>query len=449
MKHIVILGNGIGGITTARHVRKLSQHRITVVSGETEHFFSRTALMYLYMGHMKYEHIKPYEDFFWAKNRIELRQAWVKSIDFEKKELHFAQSTSEPLGYDILVLATGSTPSYFEWPGQELPGVQGLYSYQDLERMETAAPRGTSRGVVVGGGLIGVEMAEMLLSRDIPVTLLVREKSYWGNVLPREESELVSRHIREHGVDLRFGAELAEIKPDASGQRVGSIKTTSGEEIAGPFVGLATGVRPNVDFLRGTSLEVDRGILVNKYLETNLPDVYALGDCAQHREPPAGRKPVEQIWYTGRIMGETLARTLCGTRTPYTPGVFYNSAKFFDIEYQTYGQVPARLDADTGTFYWEHPEGRIALRINFEKETGAVTGFNACGLRLRHEVCARWIEQQSTLSHVMQHLREAHFDPEFFRRHEPAIAAAFRAAHPAQASSLQGKRSWRERWFSF
>ena len=286
MKHIVILGNGISGITTARHVRKLSEHRITVVSGETEHFFSRTALMDLYMGHMKYEHLKPYEDFFWAKNRIELRQAWVQRIDFEKKELHFAPSTPEPLKYDTLVLATGSAPSYYDWPGQDLTGVQGLYSYQDLESMEAATPPGTSRAVVVGGGLIGVEMAEMLLSRKIPVTLLVREAGYWGNVLPREESELVSRHLREHGVDLRVGAELAAIKPDASGSRVGSIHTTTGEAIACPFVGLATGVRPNVDFLRGTSLEVDRGILVNKYLETNLPDVYALGDCAQHREPP-------------------------------------------------------------------------------------------------------------------------------------------------------------------
>ena len=73
MQHIVIIGNGISGITTARHIRKKSDHRITVISAETDHFFSRTALMYIYMGHMKYEHTKPYEDWFWAKNRIELK----------------------------------------------------------------------------------------------------------------------------------------------------------------------------------------------------------------------------------------------------------------------------------------------------------------------------------------------------------------------------------------
>ena len=75
MKHIVIIGNGISGITAARHIRKLSDYRITVISSETEHFYSRTALMYIYMGHMKYEHTKPYEDWFWEKNRIELNKA--------------------------------------------------------------------------------------------------------------------------------------------------------------------------------------------------------------------------------------------------------------------------------------------------------------------------------------------------------------------------------------
>ncbi|MCB0301408.1 MAG: NAD(P)/FAD-dependent oxidoreductase, partial [Calditrichaeota bacterium] len=72
MEHLVIIGNGISGVTTARHVRKRSDMRITIISAETDHFFSRTALMYIYMGHMKYEHTKPYEDWFWEKNRIEL-----------------------------------------------------------------------------------------------------------------------------------------------------------------------------------------------------------------------------------------------------------------------------------------------------------------------------------------------------------------------------------------
>ncbi|MBL4663591.1 MAG: NAD(P)/FAD-dependent oxidoreductase, partial [Flavobacteriaceae bacterium] len=87
MEHIVIIGNGISGVTTARHIRKLSDNRITIISAETDHFFSRTALMYIYMGHMKYEHTKPYEDYFWKRNRIELKNGFVEKVNHEQKEL--------------------------------------------------------------------------------------------------------------------------------------------------------------------------------------------------------------------------------------------------------------------------------------------------------------------------------------------------------------------------
>jgi NADH dehydrogenase FAD-containing subunit len=89
-RNIVIIGNGISGVTCARHIRKKDESaQITIISGETDHFFSRTALMYIYMGHMKYEHTKPYEDWFWEKNRIDLKRAWVEKIDFEKKTADF------------------------------------------------------------------------------------------------------------------------------------------------------------------------------------------------------------------------------------------------------------------------------------------------------------------------------------------------------------------------
>ena len=80
MEHIVIIGNGISGVTAARHIRKLSDKKITIVSAETDYFFSRTALMYVYMGHMKFEHTQPYENWFWKKNRIELKKAYVKIL---------------------------------------------------------------------------------------------------------------------------------------------------------------------------------------------------------------------------------------------------------------------------------------------------------------------------------------------------------------------------------
>ena len=106
MEHIVIIGNGISGVTAARHIRKNSDKKITIISAETKYFFSRTALMYVYMGHMKFDHLKPYEDSFWKKNRIELKEGRVDHIDFENTKLKF--QNGDEMQYDKLILATGS-----------------------------------------------------------------------------------------------------------------------------------------------------------------------------------------------------------------------------------------------------------------------------------------------------------------------------------------------------
>jgi NADH oxidase (H2O2-forming) len=325
MKHIVIIGNGISGVTAARHIRKHSSNKITIISSETDHFFSRTALMYIYMGHMKYENTKPYEDNFWKKNRIDLLRDHVQSVNTKSKTVTLL--TGNSIEYDILIIASGSKSNKFGWPGQELRGVQGLYSFQDLERMEQTT-RGINHAVIVGGGLIGIEMAEMLLSRKIAVTMLVRESAFWSNVLPLQEANMISRHIQSHHVDLKLETELKEIQSDDKGC-VQSIVTNHGETISCQFVGLTVGVSPAIEFLKDSGIATKRGILVNEYLETNIPDVYALGDCVERTYDLPGRRNIEQVWYTGRMMGEVLAQTICGVKTKYEPGPWFNSAKFF------------------------------------------------------------------------------------------------------------------------
>jgi NADPH-dependent 2,4-dienoyl-CoA reductase/sulfur reductase-like enzyme len=421
MNNIVIIGNGIAGITTARHIRKLdSEAKITVISAETEHFFSRTALMYIFMGHMRYKDTKPYEDWFWIKNRIDLVKGYVNNIDFESQNLTFSDNTT--MSYDKLVLATGSTPNKFGWPGQDLDGVQGLYSYQDLELLEkNTNEHKVDRAVIVGGGLIGVELSEMLLYKGFKVTFLVRENRFWGGVLPKEEGDMISKHMLEdHHVDLRLEEELGEIISDENG-RVKSITTKKGEKIDCQLVGLTAGVHPNINFLKDTKLELGKGIKVNKYLETNIPNVYAIGDCAEVQETVTGRRPIEAVWYVGRMMGETLANTLTGNKIAYQPGIWFNSAKFYDIEYQTYGTVLANPKENETVFYWKHPTKHISFRAIYDKETKALLGINNFGIRLRHEICDKWIKTETHIEAVLQVLKNANFDPEFFKPYEKEI----------------------------
>ena len=436
MKHVVVIGNGISGITAARHIRKLSNFKITVISAESEYFWSRTALMYIYMGHMKYQHTKPYPDHFWQNNKIDVIHGYVQHIDTALKTLSLKNDQSIP--YDVLILATGAQSNKFGWPGQDLEGVTGMVNLQDLETIEKYT-QNIERGVIVGGGLIGVELAEMLSSRNIPVTFLVREAGFWNNVLPEQDAALISRHIREHHVDLRLETELKEILSDAQG-KVRAVVTQAGEEIACQFVGLTAGVHPNISLVKDSEIATNRGIKVNSYLETNIPDVYAIGDCAEHIDPLPERAPVEQVWYTGRMMGETVAKTICGTKTAYKPGHWFNSAKFFDIEYQTYGRVWSKLRDNESDFYWEDDSGRLAMHFVFDSGSKKFLGINTFGIRLRHDKFDQWLQQEATINDVMSNLYDANFDPEFFNSYEDEIIKAYNGQFPEACIKIKRKK---------
>ncbi|HBS04969.1 MAG TPA: FAD-dependent oxidoreductase [Leptospiraceae bacterium] len=442
---LVIIGNGITGITVARTVRKqFKDVRIRIVSDEADYFFSRPALMYIYMGHMEAKQTEPYERRFYDENRLELVRGTVDSINPDSGNLTLKGGQQVP--FDYLVLATGSVPNRFGWPGQDLDGVQGLYSMQDLQNLEHWSQKGIKKAVIVGGGLIGIELAEMLHTRNIPATFLVREDHYWGNILPPEESELVRKEIDAHHIGLKLKTELKSIESDENG-RARAVHTSDGERIEADFVGLTAGVRPNLS-VSHDSVETQRGYLVDYYFQTSHRKIFAAGDCAQFRASE-GPGPVEQLWYTGRMQGEALGINL-GHRLKeehglklrddipvreqvlpehraYDRGIWFNSAKFFNLEYQTYGFVPARLDT-AQTFYWQHPDKSICFRMVWDGnlEDGKVSGFNVFGVRYRQEVCEKWIADGRSPRYVIDHLKEANFDPEFFERPEKKIRKAFK-----------------------
>ena len=430
MEHIVIIGNGISGVSAARHIRKNSDKQITIVSAETKYFFSRTALMYIYMGHMKFEHTQPYENWFWDKNNINLKEGYVSSINTDKKTLNFKDSST--LSFDKLIIATGSKPNKFGWPGQDLDGVMGMYHKQDLEKLEKYAPNNEvcKRAVIVGGGLIGIELAEMLRSRKIPVTFLVREDSFWNGVLPAQESEMINKHIKE-------------IKSDENGKVKSIIIEETDEEIFCNVVGLTAGVTPNIDFLKDSDIETKKGVLVNRFLETNIKDIYAIGDCAEQHKAIGQRRNIEAVWYTGRMMGEVLAQTICGNKMAYNPGHWFNSAKFLDIEYQTYGWVFSERNKQENEAYfqWQHPKENICITISYDKNTHKFLGINTFGIRMRHEIFDKWLTENKSIEHVLEYLKNANFDPEFYNLYEKDIVAKFNQENNTNIQVK--KKSWK------
>ncbi|MEM7230277.1 MAG: NAD(P)/FAD-dependent oxidoreductase [Planctomycetota bacterium] len=424
MTHVVIIGNGIAGITAARTLRQLEPDTsITVVSGESTHHYSRPALMYIYMGHMRYQDTKPYEDDLWRRERIDLVRDWVTEVKPDESAITLHRGGH--VTYDKLLIATGSKSNKFGWPGQDLPGVHGMWDLMDLNAIYETSKR-TRHAVVVGGGLIGIELGEMLHSRNMHVTFLVRESSYWNNVLPPEESAMVTRLIHEEGFDLQLETELKEIIAGPDGN-VAKIITNHGDEIECELVGLTAGVSPNIDLVKDSTIDTGRGILVDWSLRTNHTNIYAAGDCAEIVTDGDARNVIQQVWYTGKMQGEAVARAMAGEDVHYDPGIWYNSAKFLDLEYQTYGMIMPNPRDGERWMWWEHPNGKHGMRIVYRDDTKTFIGTNVMGIRYRHEVCESWIRDERNVDYVLDHLHEANFDTEFFRRHERDIVQSFRS----------------------
>lgn len=409
---IVIVGNGVAGITCAMTARQRDPDAsITVISGETDYYFSRTALMYAYMDTMTRQNLEPYERSSYAKQRIDLVRGWVVDMDASAKTLTLESGAT--LGWDRVVFAVGASPNMFPWKGADAirDGKVHFVSMQDLDACERLTPS-TREAVVVGGGLIGIELVECLLHHGVKTTFLIREPYYWPVALGREEADYVAEHMRAHGADVRLGEEMTEIKVDAGG-RVSAVVTGSGETIPCQMLGIAAGVRPNTERLKGfkDAPALGRGIIVNDHLETNIPGVFACGDCAEIH--PEGGKPYgELIWYSAKRQGMLAGRNLFGDKVAYRPPLFFNSSKFFEVEYTTVGEVMNAPDGSP-TIYRKMPGKHISQRIVHDGER--VIGFNMLGSRWNHEVLERWIHERRSPAFVRRNLHAAQYDVEFGR----------------------------------
>jgi NAD(P)H-nitrite reductase large subunit len=408
--HYVIIGNGVAGITAAMELRRRDERAdITVVSGESDYFFSRTALMYAYMDKMNLRDLEPFERKVYDKQNIRRKRAWVTNLDADSRTLGL--DSGETLQFDKLLLAGGSVPNRPSWPGLETvkDGLVHFVSLQHLEQCERLTPT-TQNAVVVGGGLIGVELVECLVHHGVQVTFLVRENWYWPMALAKEEGAIIAEHIKGHGVDLRLEEEVSSIESSESG-RISKVRTNRGNAFECQMLGVCVGVRPSIDWLRDVSTPpaLGRGIQVGPDFETSLEGVWAAGDCAELTLND-GKTKVEQIWYSAKRQGELAARAMLGDAVSYSPPLFYNSAKFFEIEYTTVGDV-TRLTESARSFHYRVPGRAVSIRI--VEQDGRVIGFNALGSRWDHRSFERWIHERRPIDFVLAELKTAQYDFEF------------------------------------
>jgi NAD(P)H-nitrite reductase large subunit len=404
----VVIGNGVAGMTAANRIRlRDSAANITVVSKESDHFFSRTALMYVFCGQMSERDVEPFERDHYGRMRFKRVRDRVVSIDSETKRLKM--KSWENIAYDRLLIASGSVPRILDCPGKDLDGVGNFVTWQNLKWMQKEAQT-ARKAVIVGGGLIGIEVAEILLQAGIGVSFLIRESHYWPIALDENEGMMVVDHMQHRGCDVRLKTECQEILGKEG--KVAAVLTKDGETIDCDMVIFTVGVVPQTNWLEESGLEIDKtgGIVVNGHLETNLPYVWAAGDCSSVVWFNGVRRP-EQLWYTARDQGAVAGLNMAGDKRVYRRGTLYNSAKFFDLEYTTAGYVNFRFEGEQNWCQRE-PGTDNSERITYLPD-GSVIGFNMIGRRWDHRVLVRWVEEKRSLEWVLEHLHEAIFDEEF------------------------------------
>jgi NAD(P)H-nitrite reductase large subunit len=268
------------------------------------------------------------------------------------------------LTYDRLLLAVGAQASPLEVPGAGQEGVLKLDNLDDAKRILKYARRGKT-AVVVGGGITALELVEGLVSRGMKVHYLLRGDRYWSNVLDEQESRIVEHRLQEEGVTVHHHAEAIEIT--GKNNRVNGIRMLDGKMLKCVLVAYAIGIRPRNRLAKQAGLAIDRGILVNEYMQTNDPDIFAAGDVAQVYDPITQRSVLDSLWSPARQQGFVAGLNMAGKETTYNKPVPFNVTRLAGLTTTIIGTVGrgrdddvvgiARGDSET----WRHlPEAMVA-----------------------------------------------------------------------------------------
>jgi 3-phenylpropionate/trans-cinnamate dioxygenase ferredoxin reductase component len=322
MEHydVVVIGGGMAGATAAAHYRQAGgDGRLVVISADADLPVSRPPLSKDYLsGEDPLSTVFAHPAGFYGENRIEMRLDMpVRGLDLQAKEVHLADG--EALGFGTAVIATGARSRRLSLKGGALPGVYYLRSLASSKLLRQAY-QGAQRAVLVGGGFIGMEVASVLTQHGVQCTVLDGGPRVWPRVVPEIVSSFMEGYYRDHGVTLRFGQRVSELSGD---NQVDAVVLEGGESFPADLVVAGAGAVLNIGLAQDAGLKVDRAIIVDEYLRTSHPDVFAIGDVTSFPDPIAGRIHVEH-WDNALDQGQILGKTLAGQ-----PTVFDRVAQFF------------------------------------------------------------------------------------------------------------------------
>lgn len=382
---LVVIGNGMAGISTVEQILKLSSRfDITVIGTEPYPNYNRIMLSYVLEGSKTIDDIVLNDLHWYADYGITLHTGTTATrIDAETRQVVTDAGTTIP--YDKVIIATGSSSFILPVPGHDKQGVVGFRDIADCNEMLEAAKQ-YKKAAVIGGGLLGLEAAKGLVQLGMDVTVVHLMQDLMERQLDPQAAAMLKAELERQGIKFKMGAETKEL---IGGERVQGLRFADDSVLDADFVVMAVGIKPNTSVARESGIEVNRGIVVNDYLQTSMEDVYSVGECTEHRGTCYGL--VAPLFEQGMV----LAKHICGVETaPYEGSVVSTKLKISGVDVFSTGEF---LDAPEHTIIshkddWKRTYKKILLRDNI------MVGAVLFGDITDSAELQKWIKQQAVMT---------------------------------------------------
>ena len=342
MTRYVIIGAGVTAIAAGEAIRGLdARAEITLISDDPSGYYSRPDLAYYLSGEVQEKLLFPYQAADYQHLAASFVHAQATRIFPAEKRVEL--NTAASISYDRLLIATGAQSVPLPTAGANLDGVYKLDHLQDARRLIASAKRGRT-AVITGGGITALELAEGLAARHVQVHYVLRGERYWPGVLDPGESHMIEDRLRKGGIRLHHRLEVTEIMGQHG--KVSGVKLSSGEQRRCDLLAYAIGIAPRIALAQQAGITCERGILVDQYLQTNLPDIFAAGDVAQVYDPAAGKYVLDSLWPLAREQGRAAGRNMACEQGVYTKSAAFNVTRLAGLTTTIIGAVGQGRDGD-------------------------------------------------------------------------------------------------------
>jgi nitrite reductase (NADH) large subunit len=342
-ERLVVVGNGMAGMRTVEELLKRDplRYQITVFGAEPHVNYDRIALSSVLAGEKEIGQITIHSLAWYGENGVQLHAGDpVVAIDREAKTVTSESGRVEP--YDKLLLAMGSKPIVPPIPGLELPGVCAFRDIADVEQM-IAASTEHRRAIVIGGGLLGLEAANGLMKRGMAVAVVHLAETLMERQLDAAAGRLLQRELTERGLNFFTNGQTEEIFGEG---RAEGVRLADGREVPGDLVCMAIGIRPAIELAKTTDLDINRGIVVHDDLRTSDPDIFAVGECAEHRGKTYGL--VAPLYEMAKVCADHLARD--DATTGYAGTILFTKLKVTGVDVFSAGALAAGEESGELTY---------------------------------------------------------------------------------------------------